>query len=73
MRAPCFGLTEIMYPIPSAKNEPLNEGELLAKSICASCRLRKGCLESNIDELYGIWGGTTPNERAAMRKVPVGT
>ena len=36
-----------------------------AIQICAGCHVRRQCLEFavNIGEAYGIWGGTTPEER----------
>lgn len=36
-----------------------------AIQICAGCPVRRQCLEFavNMGELYGIWGGTTPEER----------
>ena len=36
-----------------------------AIQICARCRVRRECLEFavNMGEAYGIWGGTTPEER----------
>ena len=36
-----------------------------AIQICAGCRVRRQCLEFAVSrgEAYGIWGGTTPEER----------
>ena len=41
----------------------------LAREICASCLVRRECLEfARANEpIQGIWGGTTPQERAAAR------
>jgi WhiB family transcriptional regulator, redox-sensing transcriptional regulator len=39
-----------------------------AKQICAGCPVRDDCLTANIDEAYGIWGGTTPLERRHIRQ-----
>ena len=40
-----------------------------AKAICAACVVQSQCLEFAVDraDLLGIWAGTTPHERAAMR------
>jgi WhiB family transcriptional regulator, redox-sensing transcriptional regulator len=40
-----------------------------AKRVCAACPVRLRCLEHalNTDELYGIWGGTTEEERRRIR------
>ncbi|GAA1714726.1 WhiB family transcriptional regulator [Brachybacterium phenoliresistens] len=40
-----------------------------ARKVCGSCPVRAECLELALqDTLDGIWGGTTPNERKAMRR-----
>ena len=40
-----------------------------AKGICAQCPLRPKCLEWAISrEEFGVWGGTTARERAAIRR-----
>lgn len=39
-----------------------------AKAICASCPVRLKCLEANLSETSGVFGGTTPRERQAIRK-----
>ena len=40
------------------------------KSICGTCPVNIECLTFAINEHleYGIWGGKTPRERAAIRK-----
>ena len=40
-----------------------------AKAICANCEVRDRCLEWAINrEEFGVWGGTTARERAAIRR-----
>ena len=57
------GGTEIFYPAT-----PDEEAEAL--SICATCPVRAQCLDYAIRnrETYGIWGGTTPEQRRHMRR-----
>ena len=40
-----------------------------ALALCATCEVVDDCLEYavNGNEVYGIWGGTTPHQRQAMR------
>jgi WhiB family redox-sensing transcriptional regulator len=39
-----------------------------AKEVCASCPLATACLDYAFDnEEFGVWGGTTPEERQAIR------
>lgn len=40
------------------------------KRICRACPVRVDCLQHALDskERFGIWGGATPLERAAMRR-----
>jgi WhiB family transcriptional regulator, redox-sensing transcriptional regulator len=41
-----------------------------AKTICAGCRVSQECLEfaQTHDLTYGIWGGTTPEDRQRERR-----
>jgi WhiB family transcriptional regulator, redox-sensing transcriptional regulator len=40
-----------------------------AKAVCAICPLRSKCLDWAIArEEFGVWGGTTARERAAIRR-----
>ena len=41
-----------------------------AKAVCRSCPVISECLEWALthDQRYGIWGGTSANERAALRR-----
>jgi WhiB family transcriptional regulator, redox-sensing transcriptional regulator len=43
---------------------------LEAKAICRGCPVRNDCLAHALsaDEKYGIWGGTTPTVRKAIRR-----
>lgn len=40
-----------------------------ARAICATCPVAARCLAYALerDERHGVWGGTTPGQRAAMR------
>jgi WhiB family transcriptional regulator, redox-sensing transcriptional regulator len=44
-------------------------GREQARAVCARCPARVECLEWALDfsEPVGVWGGTTPEERAALR------
>lgn len=37
-----------------------------AKRVCATCPVRRPCLEASEDQLYGVWAGMSPDERAAL-------
>jgi len=43
----------------------------IARAICNDCPVRKECLETALlnDEPYGIWGGYTPPERHALKRI----
>lgn len=64
--AACAGMDVNMF-IPEARGE----GQLLyvpARQVCAGCPVRKACLDyalANREE-FGMWGGTTPTERAEI-------
>jgi WhiB family redox-sensing transcriptional regulator len=42
--------------------------EQAAKALCAQCPVIEACLKHALEvrEPYGVWGGTTPEEREAM-------
>jgi len=45
------------------------ENERTTKAICAECPLKLDCLTYAIETgQHGIWGGTTENERRAIRR-----
>lgn len=56
--AACHGQTNIMYP--DTKN-PADTAK--AKAVCATCPVTQPCAQAAVGEPYGIWAGTTPEER----------
>ena len=57
--------------------DPAHEGhaervrrEQAAKKVCATCPVRAECLRfaESVPERFGVWGGTTPRERAKRRR-----
>jgi WhiB family redox-sensing transcriptional regulator len=66
---PCrAGDPEDWWPDRKQLDSPVT---LAASDACRSCRARAACLDYALaaDERFGIWGGTLPNERAALRRV----
>lgn len=53
----------LFYPEPGMTAAP-------AKRVCMSCEVRRECLEYAVEngELWGVWGGTTENQRKAIRR-----
>ena len=47
-----------------------SRSERLAKSICASCPVRAPCLALALEQRipFGVWGGLSPRERAALAR-----
>jgi WhiB family redox-sensing transcriptional regulator len=41
-----------------------------AKAVCATCQVRRSCLEYAVGRghLTGVWGGTTEEERQVLRR-----
>lgn len=39
-----------------------------AKAICCRCPVRQTCLEANLHEPFGIFGGLTPRERRRLAR-----
>jgi WhiB family redox-sensing transcriptional regulator len=52
---------------------PASSGEEAeALALCDTCPVRAQCLEYALrnKESYGVWGGTTPEQRRRMRRQP---
>jgi len=68
----CFGKdTEDFYIDDRGKNYTKKNEKLLmqAKMMCSTCSFMKQCgMYALKYEEYGVWGGTTPQERDKMRK-----
>jgi WhiB family redox-sensing transcriptional regulator len=39
-----------------------------ARKVCQGCSVRIECLEANIDEKFGVWGGTSVEERLEIKR-----
>lgn len=59
--------TEFYYSKPTNKKEL--ELAVQIKNLCSNCTFKDECLEWALHyEKYGIWGGTTEDERKSIRK-----
>jgi len=59
---------DLFFPISSAG--PGEKQIARAKGICADCGVQRKCLEFALahDQVYGNWGGTTPEDRQRERR-----
>jgi len=59
---------DLFFPITTTG--PAEKQIAQAKMICAGCQVRRECLEFAMthDQVYGIWGGTTPEDRQRARR-----
>ncbi|HZT66668.1 MAG TPA: WhiB family transcriptional regulator [Acidimicrobiales bacterium] len=76
LRGACRGpQAEVFFP-PSyfERKDERTEREARAKSICATCPVRKPCLEYalRIREPHGIWGGLNELERKSLLSAQAG-
>lgn len=57
---------DLFFPI---RYGPNSADVAAAKAICRSCKLRDECetWATRTEQPYGVWAGTTPNERARRR------
>ncbi len=68
-QARCLGSDpDLFFPLGST-GKPLAQAEV-AKGLCSGCEVRSVCLlyalETN--QATGVWGGTTEDERRALRR-----
>lgn len=59
---------DLFFPIST--RGPAEKQIAKAKMICAGCKVQRECLDFAItdDQAYGIWGGTTPEDRQRERR-----
>ena len=59
---------ELFFPV--AAHGPAKEEIALAKAVCATCGVRRQCLQYALatHQLHGVWGGTTEEERKLLRR-----
>jgi WhiB family transcriptional regulator, redox-sensing transcriptional regulator len=57
---------ELFFPVSAVG--PGREDIARAKAVCASCPVRRPCLEFALatHQVHGVWGGTTEEERRAI-------
>ena len=71
-QAACSDLNpDLFFPV-STSGASLTDIET-AKRVCQRCPVTAPCLRSAMDlgQVSGIWGGTTEEERRALRRAPV--
>lgn len=69
--AACNDLDPELF-FPEGDGVPARRQTAMAKEVCAACPVRSACLDwaLTVGESHGIWGGTTPEERRMLRRVP---
>lgn len=67
MNGACRGLPAAMF-FEAAWDSGPRPGLSAALAVCRGCGVRDACLEAGLAETEGVWGGTVPPERAALRK-----
>ena len=63
--AACRGVTQRMFFDRGASKIHVER----ALAICGRCTVKDECLRYGIDEVDGVWGGTTPAQRVRIRKL----
>lgn len=64
--AACVGMDPAIFFIDTRRTKNREETRA-ALDACESCPVSDQCLEENIDETFGIWGGKTAEERRKIR------
>lgn len=67
----CEKVPEIFFPedfLPNTNPKLRNDAIETAREICFRCPVLDKCLKVGLFEEYGIWGGTTPQQRKQIRR-----
>ena len=67
--ARCLGSDPALFFPLGGTGEPLAQA-LAAKAVCQSCAVRPPCLQFALEtnQVTGVWGGTTEEERRSVRR-----
>lgn len=65
----CAGLDPALF-YPDPDDDGYADAVAEAKAVCAGCAVRDQCLADHLDEKHGVVGGTSPEERIALRRGP---
>lgn len=67
IRAACLGVDPDLF-FPTGSGKGFDEQTEAAKAFCGMCAVQAECLESALErnEQYGVWGGTTYEERRVI-------
>lgn len=70
LRGPCRHDPELFFPAGREDSYLFRARAEQAKAICDSCPVAAECLTWALEtgQDAGIWGGTTPSERRALRQ-----
>ncbi len=64
-RANCLGCDpNLFFPAPQGGNVEVEQ----AKKVCAGCTVADECLEANLMEHHGVYGGTSEPDRRRIRR-----
>ncbi len=53
---------------PAGRDEESETQIAQARLVCGGCAVRTLCLQAGLDEPFGVWGGTTEEERRELRR-----
>lgn len=68
----CEQVPDIFYPEDFSTSVNMREMAVrTAREICFRCPVLAKCLKAGMYEEYGIWGGTTPEQRKRLRRESV--
>ena len=69
-KSACRGANTDMFFLEEDQKKINHKKLEAAREICASCLVSKECLDFALDNYihFGIWAGTTPLQRKAMRR-----
>jgi WhiB family redox-sensing transcriptional regulator len=73
LKAACRGMDPERFYLPEKiRGSHKRSHEAAAKAICLVCPVMAACLNwaVSVGEPYGVWGGTTPEERDQASAVP---
>ena len=72
-QAACRGMCpDVFFPVAESRSQQEAAwAKERAVQVCQACQVTDACLAYSLDndETYGVWGGSTPDDRDALRRL----
>lgn len=66
--AKCKGKMHLFFGKHGERPQSRVKREAIAIALCLSCPLQDECRKAGAKEIFGVWGGTTEDDRGLLKR-----